>query len=533
MSKRTYQPHNLSRARTHGYRARMATRRERDNLLQQAPVGTALLTGPEHVYALANPIYCQIVGRGDLVGKAYLEAFPELVGTEAPGVLDRVYATGERYTTDEMLIPLALDGHGALVDRYFKFNLEPLREAGEIYGMMAVAVEVTAQVEARRTLERAGEEREKLLAALEVANRTKDEFLAMLGHELRNPLAPIVTALQLIKMQSGATSREHRIIDRQVTHLVRLVDDLLDVSRITRGQIELRREPTELSEVVKKGIEMASHLLEKRGHSLTVDCPREGLICDADPARLAQVVANLLTNAARYTDTGGHIGLTARRQGDEIVVAVKDDGVGISAEMLPRVFDLFVQGKRGSDRGEGGLGIGLALVHSLVSLHGGTVTASSAGPGAGSEFVVRIPGAAQPERADEAEAATRRPSSGRVLVVDDNLDAAEILGDMLEVFGYEVALAHDGLAALEQVERFRPDAAILDIGLPVIDGYELATRIRADPRHAGCRLIALSGYGQESDRRRSAQAGFETHLVKPVDIERIVAVLQQGAPPGP
>jgi signal transduction histidine kinase/CheY-like chemotaxis protein len=509
--------------------ARLAVQRERDNLLMQAPVGTALLTGPRHVFALANPIYCQIVGRRDLVGKTYLGAFPELADTAMPGILDHVYTTGESYVTEELKIFLDIDNKGKLEERYFKFAIEALREGGAIYGMMAVAVDITAQALARRTLERASAEREKLLAALEAANRTKDEFLAMLGHELRNPLAPIVTALQLIKLQGDSASREYRIIERQVTHVVRLVDDLLDVSRITRGQIELRREPTEVAEIVHKAIEMASHLLEKRGHTLTVDCADQRMLCDGDPVRLAQVIANLLTNAARYTEPGGHIQLEAHREGETIVVSVADDGIGIAPEMLPRVFDLFVQGKRGSDRFEGGLGIGLALVKSLVALHGGTVTAHSDGPGRGSEFVVRVPAAPAEVAAPVEPAAPAGKSSGRVLVVDDNIDAAEILGDMLGEFGYEVALAHDGLAALEQVQRFRPDAAILDIGLPVIDGYELATRIRADPQNVECRLIALSGYGQESDRQRSREAGFECHLVKPVDIERIVAVLEDGA----
>ncbi len=510
--------------------ARAATQRERDNLLLHAPVATALLTGPEHLFELANPLYCQMVGRSDLVGQTYLGAFPELQGTPLPGILDRVYRTGEAFTTGEQWIPIDADGDGVVEDHYFKFNLEPLRDpSGSIYGMMAVAVDITAQVGARRAMERAGDEREKLLAALEAASRVKDEFLAMLGHELRNPLAPIVTALQVIKHRgAGTLTREHHIIERQVNHLVRLVDDLLDVARITRGEIELRREPTDVAAVVAKAIEMADYLLDKRGHRLTLDLPTGPLLCDGDPVRVAQIVANLLTNAARYTDPGGHIGLSARAEAGQVVIRVKDDGIGISAELLPRLFDLFVQGKRATDRSEGGLGIGLALVKNLVAMHGGEVLAVSEGPGRGSEFIVRLPlaGAAQ-ERPRPAEPVAGA-STGRVLVVDDNVDAAEVIGILLASFGYEVALAHDAFGALDRVASFRPDVAILDIGLPVIDGYELAGRIRADPRNAACRIFALSGYGRGTDPRAS-EGAFEHHFLKPVDIDELVAYLQRGA----
>ena len=523
----------VAQTRIEADQARLSTQRERDNLLLRAPVATALLTGPQHVFELANPLYRQMVGGRELLGKAYLQAFPELVGTELSAILDRVYATGEVHVNEELRIALALDASGELVDRYFKFNLEPLRDdSGRVYGMMAVAVDISEQVFARHTLERTSAEREKLLAALEAANRTKDEFLAMLGHELRNPLSPIVTALQLMKLRhAGVHPRELQIIERQVTHLVRLVDDLLDVSRITRGQIELRRETVDVAEVLTKAIEMASDLLEKRQHRLSLAVPDDGLVCDGDPVRLAQVIANLLTNAARYTEPGGHVRLTAYQEADEVVIRVKDDGIGIPPEMLPRVFDLFMQVKRGVDRFEGGLGIGLALVQNLVALHGGKVLAASEGPGRGSEFVVRLPVKARVS-VDEP-AASPGPATDatrcRVLVVDDNVDAAELLGDMLTLFGYEVALAHDALAALAEVARFAPQVAILDIGLPVIDGYELARRIRAEPQGASCRLLALTGYGQESDRRRSDAAGFECHLVKPLDIERIVALIEQGA----
>jgi CheY-like chemotaxis protein/nitrogen-specific signal transduction histidine kinase len=398
--------------------------------------------------------------------------------------------------------------------------------------MMAVAVEITEQVRSRMVLEKAHVEREKLLEELEAAARAKDEFLAMLGHELRNPLSPIVTALQLMKLRAdGNTAREQRIIERQVDHLVRLVDDLLDISKITRGKIELRRETVEIAEVVAKAVEMASLLFEERAHRLAIEAPRVGLLWEGDPIRLAQVVANLLTNAARYTPRGGDVRLTAIKHGAEVVIRVRDNGVGISAEMLPRIFDLFVQGKRKADRAEGGLGIGLTLVKTLVGLHGGSVVATSAGPGYGSEFVIRLPVApaapvepASPTNIPVAAVPARplSPRRKRVLVVDDNDDAAELLAEALRLAGHEVEVANSPVAALALAPGFLPEVAVLDIGLPVMDGYELAARLRAEPALANCRLIALTGYGQEHDRVRSQKLGFQRHLVKPVDLEKLM-----------
>ncbi|MCU1282433.1 MAG: histidine kinase, partial [bacterium] len=365
-------------------------------------------------------------------------------------------------------------------------------------------------------------------AEAERAARAKDEFLAMLGHELRNPLAPIVTALQLLKLRQPAQLREHEVIERQVQHVVRLVDDLLDVSRITRGKIELKREPLELAQVVAKAIAIASPLFEERRHRLDVAVAPSGLVADADATRLAQVVANLLTNAAKYTAPGGHVRVAAARDGGELVLRVADDGIGISPELLPRVFDLFVQGDRPVDRGEGGLGLGLALVRSLVQLHGGSVTVASEGTQRGSEFVVRLPaldGVAAPASSPPPLARTPRVvTPRRVLVVDDNEDAAEMLAEMLRAEGHVARVAYDGPAALQLVaDGFVPELAILDIGLPVMDGYELATRLKASLPSALPTLVALTGYGQEHDRARSARAGFALHLVKPVVPERLLA----------
>jgi signal transduction histidine kinase len=497
---------------------------ERRNLLLQAPVATALMTGPKHVFELANRLYCEMTGRAGIVGKTYVEAFPELASSALPGILDRVYETGEPFVTHEMLVPL--DRGQGLLDCWFMFNLEPIRDgSGAIYGMMAVAVEVTAQVAARRRLETSQVERERLLGELESASSAKDQFLAMLGHELRNPLAPIVTALHLLRLRDAGPTAELDVIERQVRHMVRLVDDLLDVSRITRGKAELRKEALEIEGPISKALEIASVLLEERLHKLSVNVPAAGLRVDGDPVRLAQVITNLLTNAARYTEPGGVISVSAVREGAQVVVRVRDNGNGIAPELLPRIFDAFVQGERGAARSEGGLGLGLLVVKNLVALHGGTVNAHSEGIGQGSEFEVRLPlteaSVAVPVRPTPAQAAQGK----RILLVDDNEDAAASLGEYLSLSGNTVVVVNDPIAALAAVAGLRPEIAILDLGLPVMDGYELAERLRKDPASAQCRLIALSGYGQEADKLRSRRAGFELHLVKPVELEELLRAI--------
>jgi PAS domain S-box-containing protein len=387
----------------------------------------------------------------------------------------------------------------------------------------------TRDASARVALDQALAERERLLQDLREASRAKDEFLAMLGHELRNPLSPIVTALQLMRMRGDAgTTREQAIIQRQVDHMVRLVDDLLDTSRITRGKIELKREQVEVAAVLAKAVEQAGLLLEQRSHRLDVDVA-PGLRCEGDPVRLAQVVANLLTNSARYTDIGGAIRLEAKVEADAwVAIRVRDNGAGIAPEMLPKVFELFYQGEQGVDRRQGGLGIGLALVRSLVELHGGSVEAHSEGRGCGSEFVVRLPWRADAPAAESQPAEeTARESDSRgckVLVVDDNVDAAETLAQLLGAYGHEVTVFHDPASALEHLLEVRPEVAVLDIGLPVMDGYELGGRIRKVLGDS-CLLVALTGYGQDADRARSNAAGFDRHLVKPVPPEEVLDLL--------
>ncbi len=521
---------SMARRRIEIDRTKQALVEERNSLLLQAPIATALLRGPTHIFEVVNPLFCRMVNRTDLVGKAYVEAFPEVATSSLPAVLDNVYRTGQPFFSGKMLVPIDKRGNGTLEDCFFTFNLEALRNAtGQVYGMMAVALEITDLVKARQATEKAQQEHEGLLVEAQQASRAKDEFFAMLGHELRNPLAPIVTALHLMRQHSsGAASREQQIIERQVGHLVRLVDDLLDVSKIARGKIVLKKEGVDIHDVVANAVEIVSDLFEEHRHRLSLDVPDSGASVTGDPVRLVQVVANLLTNAARYTEPGGNISVHAKREDEDIVLTVKDNGTGIDAELLPRIFDLFVQGRRNTDRKEGGLGLGLALVRSLVTMHGGAVVARSEGIGHGSEFEIRLPA-----RENKAIRSTRtpnkdfrtRPISKRILVVDDNVDSAEMMRAMLESIGHVVALAHDGPEALTVAAEFVPDVALLDIGLPVMDGYELGRRLLTAEPTLKCRLIALTGYGQEHDRAQSKASGFEAHLVKPVDMHDLLDLI--------
>jgi PAS domain S-box-containing protein len=384
---------------------------------------------------------------------------------------------------------------------------------------------------------RAEEERARAEGALREADRRKDEFLATLAHELRNPLAPIRNALHLLRLTGGsgpAADRIHEMMERQVGHMVRLVDDLLEVSRITRGKIELRKERVELAAVVRNAVETSRPLVEAARHDLSVSVSGEPVIVEADPVRLAQVVSNLLNNAAKYTDEGGRIAVCARREGGDAVVAIRDSGAGIPEDMLPRIFEMFTQVDRTLGRAAGGLGIGLALTRSVVEMHGGRVEARSDGPGRGSEFVVRLPlAAAEDPAADGGARDGVTPAAlapRRILAVDDNRDAADSMGMLLRFLGADVQVVYDGPAALGAIGSCRPEVILLDIDMPGMDGYEVARRLRQDPRLGDAILIALSGWGQEDDRRRAREAGFDHHLVKPVDPGRLMQILRSTLP---
>jgi signal transduction histidine kinase len=480
-------------------------------IFEQAPVAIAVLRGPAHVYEVANPLYRAVVGGRDVIGKPLADALPELASQGIIEVLDNVFRTGQPYTA--AALPLLIEGRGgALEPRVFDATFQPMfDDDGKVYGIAAIGHDVTELTVARRDAE--------------AASRAKDEFLAMLGHELRNPLAPISTALQLLRLRSGAASRELAVIERQVAHLVGLVDDLLDVSRITRGKIELRREPVEVADAVARAIEQTSPLFEQHRHALTLDVPRR-LHVDADPSRLAQILSNLLANAAKYTPAGGRIRIRARREADRIEISVADNGIGIARDMLESIFEPFTQARQAIDRAHGGLGLGLAIVSNLVRLHGGAVSVSSEGPGRGSEFVVRLPAldvTGVIQASQDVAAAVR--GGARVLIVDDNIDAAQMLAELLDAGGYQTLATHDGPSALAAVESFEPQIAVLDIGLPVMDGFELARLLQQ--RLARTKLIALTGYGQPEDRARAAAAGFAAHFVKPVDADKLRAMIEQ------
>ncbi len=394
-------------------------------------------------------------------------------------------------------------------------------------------VEVTL-LRAAASLAASGLRTAQLVQERENALRAKDEFLAMLGHELRNPLAPIVTALSLMKLRAnGELTREQAIIERQVGNLTELVDDLLDVARVTRGKIELKKSALDIASVISKALETAKPLLEKQGHRLVVEVDSPAPVVYADSMRLTQVVSNLLVNAAKYTSYGGEIVVRALQRQGQMRLSIKDNGIGIDRDLLPRVFDLFQQGRVTTDRAAGGLGIGLAIVKSLVELHGGSVTAFSEGVGHGSEFsftlpvhVPEMPPAAAPERVAGTGACMR---CERVLVVDDNHDAADMVAEYLKKMGHEAAVAFDAPQALSLSESFKPTVMVLDIGLPVIDGYDLALMMRERWGERAPRMIALTGYGLAHDRSKSRQAGMAVHLVKPVRLESLLDAIAEGS----
>jgi signal transduction histidine kinase/CheY-like chemotaxis protein len=376
-------------------------------------------------------------------------------------------------------------------------------------------------------------ERKQIEAALRDADLRKDEFLATLAHELRNPLAPIRNAVQIMQLSRDEAmhGNARRIIERQLKQMVHLVDDLLDVSRISQGKVELRLEQVDVAGAVVDAIETSRPLIDAGRHHLTTRlAPPRALMVEADATRLCQIVANLLNNAAKYTPEGGHIEVTAERDGDEAVVTVQDSGIGLSAEMLPRVFDMFAQVDRSVARAQGGLGIGLALVKRLVEMHGGSVAATSDGPDRGCRFVVRLPLVRAPLAAPRPGAdhalAAEETDGLRVLVVDDNADSAESLSQVMQILGYPVMVAHDGVEAVEAAGAWRPAVVLMDIGMPRMSGLEAARALRALPGGERFWLIALSGWGQREDRRKSGEAGFDHHLVKPVDVEALIELIR-------
>ncbi|MBA2263093.1 MAG: response regulator [Chloroflexi bacterium] len=416
----------------------------------------------------------------------------------------------------------AYNGHEVVIERQDGSRRVALAHANPIFDgdVLVGAVNVLMDITDRKHAE----------LELQEASEAKTRFLAVLAHELRNPLAPMRNAFEL--MQRGgdepAVQRAHATLDRQLRHLTRIVDDLLDVARITRGSLELRRSRVQLAPILSQAAETARPLIEPKGQRLEVHIPGEPIVVDGDPVRLAQLIGNLLANASKYSDAGKNIDLRVERMGSDVIVSVLDEGIGIPAEALPTIFEMFSSGTASSS--QDGLGVGLTLARQLAEMHGGFIEVRSAGAGAGSEFRVHLPavldmrepavtGPAEPQR-------TRAPTGRRVLVVDDNRDAANSLSELLRVDGYETRVAHDGAAAVELAESWGPEVILLDIGLPRLDGYEAARRIRALERGSEIRLIAVTGWGQAEDRAKSAAAGFDHHLVKPVDLPTLSELFQ-------
>jgi PAS domain S-box-containing protein len=449
----------------------------------------------------------------EAIGRSITMLIPADRRDEEPEILDRL-KRGERVNHFDT-IRVRKDGTSLNIS----LTISPIRDSERrIVGASKIARDITS--------------RKEMEAALKEADRRKDEFLATLAHELRNPLAPIRNAVQILKAK-GPPDPElqwgREVIDRQVQVMARLLEDLLDVSRISRNRLELRKERVELVTVVEAALETSRPVIEAGSHELTVTFPPEAIHLEGDPVRLAQVFANLLNNAAKYTAEGGRIRLRAERQGSDVIVSVKDNGIGITTEMLPRIFDIFAQSPRALVRSPGGLGIGLSLVKGLVELHGGSIEARSEGADRGSEFVIRLPVAvaaplptAAPPKEDEEPKPTTKCS---VLIVDDNQDSADSLAMLLKIAGYEVGTAYDGEQAVEAAGTLRPDVVLLDIGMPKLNGYDACWRIRQQPWGQGMFLIALTGWGQEEDRRRTEEAGFNQHMVKPVDPPALMTLL--------
>ena len=479
-------------------------------------IGDAVIaTGARSEILFTNAIAQTLTGwsPAEAVGRPLPEVFNIVhAGTRLPannpvlGILSG--KTSEVVSDDTILV--ARDGREIPIDD----NAAPIRDpSGAVVGVVLVFRDVT--------------ERKAAEQALREADKRKDDFLAILGHELRNPLSPIRHAVAVLRAQETGRAHVQRsrdVIERQVAQMTRLLDDLLDVSRITRNRLELRKESLELTTVIAAAVEISTPLIEAKGHRLTMDLPTQSVRLYADPTRLAQVFGNLLNNAAKYTNAGGEISVSAKVAEGQVVVSVKDNGIGLDPAHKPRLFEIFSQAGSALERSEGGLGIGLAVVHGLVELHGGTVEAESDGVNQGTEIRVTLPietNAPAPIPKPHATSTVGRRL--RILIADDNRDSADSMSLLLQLQGHEVRTAYDGAEALAAAESFHPDVAVLDIAMPGMNGYETATRIRREPWGGNVMLVAMSGFGQESDKRRAAAAGFDHHLTKPVDN----AVLEQ------
>jgi signal transduction histidine kinase/CheY-like chemotaxis protein len=488
---------------------------------------------------LYNDAYRESIGperHPGALGRPAKEVWAEIWHIIGPQI-EQVMAGGGATWHVNALVPITR--HGRLEDVYWTYSYSPIDDEsapGGIGGVLVVCTETTKHVLAERELSESMDRFRELAAQLGDANRLKDEFLATLAHELRNPLAPIKTALDLLKMAPDdreVSTAAREVMERQLVQVVRLIDDLLDLSRVSRGLIELRRVRVPLARLLEDAVETSRPVIELAGHVLVATAPDPEIELEADPTRLIQVFTNLLNNAAKFTPRGGRIELSCSQDGRDIVVSVRDNGIGISPMMLERVFEMFAQVGRSHAQTSGGLGIGLTLVRRLVEMHGGQVAARSGGPNAGSEFLVRLPIALEHRAEPSAPPAIAAPAAlsrrRRILIADDNADAAESLVLMLGMAGHETRMARDGDEALAIAREFQPDTLVLDIAMPGLSGHELARRIRAEAWGRTVLLIAASGWGQAADKERSKAAGFDHHLVKPVAFDALEKLLRESA----
>ena len=524
----------IARDITDSKRAEQQLRRNAETfstLVKQSPYGIYVVDSDFRIAEVSAGAQAAFRSVRPLIGRDFGEAmrilWPEPFAGEVIAIFRRTLVTGEPYVAP------SLTEHRQDIDAVESYEWQTQRVTlpnGQ-FGVVCYFFDATRLRQAEAALRQSEEQLRQNAVELLVAARHKDEFLATLAHELRNPLAPIRNAVQFLDLAGiggpeATTAKD--VIARQVAVMVRLVDDLLDVSRISRNKLDLRKQRVDLAQIMENAVESSRPLIERCGHELTVDLPPSSTTLDADPVRLAQVFSNLLNNAAKYTRRGGHIWLGARLEGHNVVVSVRDNGVGISAEMLARIFDMFTQVDQSRDQSQGGLGIGLTLARRLVEMHDGSIEVRSAGVDQGSEFTVRLPLSVQPQAEPQRPSIAPRAdalSGCRILVVDDNKDSANSLAMVLRRKANEIRTAYDGLEAVQAAEDFRPELVLLDIGLPKLNGYEVARRIREQPWGEHVILVALTGWGQDEDRRRSQDAGFDFHFVKPVELSALENLL--------
>jgi len=525
-------------------------RQKLHSLFMQAPIAICVLEGPNHVYSLANEQHVKtsrLEGR-QLIGLPVFEARSEVRGQGFEELLTAVYQTGIAHYGKEVALVVGSGDDRAEI--FIDFVYQPKRNLqGDIDGILVITTDVTEKVLARRRIEETAaelkvataenirllNETQQYALALKEADIKKDEFIATLAHELRNPLAPIRNGLHILRVSGSGEEPQHilNIMENQLVHMVHLIDDLLDISRITQGKIELRKERVSLQDVVRSAIDASKPDVDAAGHTLTIEVPDEPIVLFADVTRLAQIIINLLNNAAKYTPRGGRIRLAVRKESDVAQVTVSDTGIGIPEEHVSRIFDLFIQVDRATQDSKGGLGIGLALVKYLVEMHDGTVHVESGGRGVGSSFIVRLPLATDAGQVMEQsdQAMDLGDTQQKILIVDDNVASAQTIGWMLELSGFTPMLAHDGLQTLEIARKYFPDTILLDIGLPGMSGYDVCRELRKDPAFKDTVIIAQTGWGQKRDRELAVEAGFDHYLVKPISLDELTELLSRTGKP--